>query len=35
LREKVLHEAGLIKKAVTLKPCEQLADFNLQYSPAP
>jgi len=34
LRAKVQHEAESIRKTITLKPCEQLADFNLPYSPA-
>ena len=33
LRTKVLPEAQSLKKALTLKPCEELKDFDLMYSP--
>ncbi len=32
LRAQVLHEAETMRKSVTLKPCEQVVDFNLPFS---
>ncbi len=33
LRSRVLHEAEALKKEVSFKPCERLADYDLAYSP--
>ena len=35
LRAKVFSGAEAFKRAVTLKPCEKVADFVLRYSPSP
>jgi len=32
-RAKVVHEAEALKKDFAFKPCEQLADYQLPYSP--
>ncbi|HMH44494.1 MAG TPA: carboxypeptidase-like regulatory domain-containing protein [Pyrinomonadaceae bacterium] len=31
LRAKIVQEAGALKKALTLKPCEEVSDFSLPY----